>query len=79
VHEHIYAPAGHQTGNRSRGAWRTTSTMGRAQATETIPWKPRHDAEKDKGGKVADRHHVQLPLVKTPILNTKYHNRSKDI
>jgi hypothetical protein len=38
VHEHIYAPAGHQIGNRSRGAWRTTNTMGRAQATETIPW-----------------------------------------
>jgi hypothetical protein len=62
VHQHIYAPAGHQTGNRSRGAWRTTNTTGRAQATETIPWQPRHDAEKDKGGKVADRHHVRLPL-----------------
>jgi hypothetical protein len=24
--------------------------------------QPRHDAEKDKGGKVADRHHVRLPL-----------------
>ena len=33
VHQHIYAPAGHQTGNRSRGAWKTTNTMGRAQAT----------------------------------------------
>jgi hypothetical protein len=38
VHEHIYAPAEHQTG------------------------QPRHDAEKDKGAKVADRHHVRLPL-----------------
>jgi hypothetical protein len=36
--------------------------MGRAQATETIPWQPRHDAEKDKGGRVEDKHHVQLPL-----------------
>jgi hypothetical protein len=36
--------------------------MGRAQAIETIPWKPRHDAEKDQGGKVADRHHLRLPL-----------------
>jgi hypothetical protein len=62
VHQHIYAPAEHQTGNRSRGAWRTTRTTGRVQATETIPWQPRHDAEKDKGGKVADRHHVRLPL-----------------
>jgi hypothetical protein len=58
VHEHIYAPAGHQTENRSRGAWRTTNTIGRAQAT----WQPRHDAEKDKGGKLADTHHVRLPL-----------------
>jgi hypothetical protein len=47
VHQHIYAPAGHQTGNRSRGAWRTTSTTGRAQATETIPCQTRQDAEKD--------------------------------
>jgi hypothetical protein len=58
VHKHIYAPVGRQTGNRSRGAWRTTSTTGRAQATETIPWQTRHDAEKDKGGKVEDRYHV---------------------
>jgi hypothetical protein len=62
VHEHIYAPVGHQTRNRSRGAWRTTSTTGSTQATEIIPWQPRHDAEKDKGVKVADRHHVRLPL-----------------
>ena len=38
--------------------WRNTNTKRRAQATKTIPWKPRHDAEKDKGAKVADRHHV---------------------
>jgi len=38
------------------------NTTGRAQATETIPWQPQHDVEKDKGGKVADRHHVRLPL-----------------
>ena len=25
-------------------------------------WKPQHDAVKDKGVKVADRHHVRLPL-----------------
>jgi hypothetical protein len=62
MHQHIYAPAGHQIGNRSRDAWKTTNTMGRAQATETIPWQSRHDAEKDKGAKVADRHHVRLPL-----------------
>jgi hypothetical protein len=62
VHQHIYAPTGHQTGNRSRGAWKTTNTMGRAQATKTIPWQLRHDVEKDKGEKVADRHHVRLPL-----------------
>jgi hypothetical protein len=54
VHEHIYAPAGHQTGNRSRGAWRTTSTRGRDQAT----WRPQHDVEKDKGEKVSNRHHL---------------------
>jgi hypothetical protein len=36
--------------------------MGRAQATETIPWKPQHDVEKDQGGKAADGHHVRLPL-----------------
>jgi hypothetical protein len=53
VHQHMYALAGQQTGNRSRGAWKTTNTMGRAQASETIPWQPRHDAEKDKGAKVA--------------------------
>jgi hypothetical protein len=40
VHQHIYAPAGHHTRNRSRGAWRTTDTTGRAQATKQIPWKP---------------------------------------
>jgi hypothetical protein len=62
VHQHIYAPAGYQTGNRSRGAWRTIGTTGRAQATETIPWQPRHDAEQDQGGKATDRHHVQLSL-----------------
>jgi hypothetical protein len=37
VHQHIYAQAGHQIGNRSRGAWRTTDTTGRAQATKKIP------------------------------------------
>jgi hypothetical protein len=62
VHQHIYAPVGHQTGNRSRGAWRTTSTTRRTQATKKISWKPQHNAEKDKGGKVEDRHHVRLPL-----------------
>jgi hypothetical protein len=40
VHQHIYAPAGNQKGNRSRGAWRTTSTTGRHQARELIPWQP---------------------------------------
>jgi hypothetical protein len=39
VHEHIYAPTGHQAGKIKTG-------------------QPRHDAEKDKGAKVADRHHV---------------------
>jgi hypothetical protein len=43
VHEHIYAPAGHQIGKIKTG-------------------QPQHDAEKDKGAKVADRHHVRLPL-----------------
>ena len=43
VHEHIYAPAGHQTGKIKTG-------------------QPQHDAEKDKGAKVADKHHVRLPL-----------------
>jgi hypothetical protein len=33
VHQHIYAPVGHQKGNRSRGSWRTTDTMRGAQAT----------------------------------------------
>jgi hypothetical protein len=47
VHQRIYAPAGHPTRNRSRGAWRTTDTTGRVQTIETIPWQPRHDAEKD--------------------------------
>jgi hypothetical protein len=37
-------------------------TTGRHQATETIPWKPRHDAEQDQGGKATDGHHVRLPL-----------------
>jgi hypothetical protein len=45
VHEHIYAPAGHQTGK-----------------IKIKTGQPRHDAEKDKGAKVADRHHVRLPL-----------------
>jgi hypothetical protein len=40
VHQHIYAPTGHQIRNRSRGAWRTTDTTGGYQATETIPWQP---------------------------------------
>jgi hypothetical protein len=62
VHQHIYAPVGHQIGNRSRGAWRTTDTIGRAQATETVPWQPRHNAEQDQGGKATDGHHVRLPL-----------------
>ena len=61
-HQHTYAPTRNRKGNQSRGAWKTTNTMGRAQATKTIPWQPRHDAEKDKGAKVADRHHVRLPL-----------------
>jgi hypothetical protein len=39
--QHIYAPAGNQKGNQSReGAWRTSSTTGRDQAIETIPWQP---------------------------------------
>jgi hypothetical protein len=33
VYQHIYAPVGHQTRNQSRGAWRTTNTTERAQAT----------------------------------------------
>jgi hypothetical protein len=61
-HQHIYAPAGNQKGNRSRGAWRTTSTAGRHQARETITWKPRHDAEQDQGGKATVGQHVRLPL-----------------
>jgi hypothetical protein len=72
VNQHIYAPAGHQIENQSRGAWRTTNTMGRAQATETIPWQPRHNAEKDKGAKVTDRHHVRLPLRWMAVLGTSW-------
>jgi hypothetical protein len=39
VHQHIYAPAGNQKGNRSRGAWRPTSTTGRHQSREIITWQ----------------------------------------
>jgi hypothetical protein len=46
----------------SRGAWRTIDTTGRDQATKTIPWQPRHDVEKDQGGKATDGHYVQLPM-----------------
>jgi hypothetical protein len=39
--QHIYAPAGNQKGNQSReGAWRTTSTMGRDQATKQSHGNP---------------------------------------
>jgi hypothetical protein len=62
VHQHIYAPAGNQKGNRSRGAWRPTSTIGRHQARELIPWQHRHNADQDQGGKATNGHHVQLPL-----------------
>jgi hypothetical protein len=39
-YQHTYAPTENQKGNQSRGAWRTTSTAGRHQDRETIPWKP---------------------------------------
>ena len=45
MHEHIYAPAGHQTEN-----------------IKIKTGQPRHEAEKDKGAKVVNRHHVRLPL-----------------
>ena len=62
AHQHIYAPARHQTRNRSRGAWRTIGTTERAQATKTIPWQPRQDAEQDQGGKTIVVPHVWIPL-----------------
>jgi hypothetical protein len=62
VHQYIYAPVGNHTINRSRGAWRTIDILGRAQATKTIPWQPRHDAEQDQGVKAVDGHHARLPL-----------------
>jgi hypothetical protein len=61
-HQHTYAPAGNHKGNQSRGAWRTTSTTGRHQDRETIPWQHRQDADQDQGGKATVGHHVHLPL-----------------
>jgi hypothetical protein len=61
-HQHIYAPARNQKGNQSRGAWRPTNTTGRHQAREPIPWKHRHNAKQDQGGKETIGHHVHLPL-----------------
>jgi hypothetical protein len=62
VHQHIYAPTGHQKGNQSRGAWKTTNTTGGAQATKKILGQPWHDVDQDQGGEVADGYHFQLPL-----------------
>jgi hypothetical protein len=62
VHQHIYAPIGNHNRNRSRGAWRPTSTTRRHQAREPITWQHRHNVDRDHGGKATDGHHVQLPL-----------------
>jgi hypothetical protein len=61
-HQHTYAPTGNQKGNQSRGTWRPTNTTGRHHSREPIPWKHRHDAEQDQGGKAIFGHHVHLPL-----------------
>jgi hypothetical protein len=62
VHQHIYAPTRNQTRSRSRGAWRTTGTTGRDQATKTITWQPQQDVEKDQGGNATYGHYVRLPM-----------------
>jgi hypothetical protein len=62
VNQHIYALAGNQKGNRSRGAWRPTRTIGRHQARELITWQHRHNVDQDQGGKATNGHHVRLPL-----------------
>jgi hypothetical protein len=61
-HQHTYAPTGNQKGNQYRGTWRPTNTTRRHQDREPIPWKHRHDAEQDQGGKAIVGHHVHLPL-----------------
>jgi hypothetical protein len=52
----------HQKGNQSIGAWIPINITRRHQDRESIPWKHRHDAEKDQGGKETIGHHVHIPL-----------------
>jgi hypothetical protein len=52
----------HHKGNRSRGAWRPTSTTRKNYARELIPWQHRHNEDQYQGAKETYGHHVRLPL-----------------